>query len=105
MVLRVATGGDGRLDDVGGRGEVRLSDAKTDHVFTRRLQGLGFGVDSQRGRFSHRRDPGRNRGAGCPWEGAIEPWSRVGRMVRTPYSGGTGQPDGRWFTGAVGRFH
>ena len=51
VVLRVAAGVDGGLDDVVGRREVGLAGAEADDRLARRLQGLGLGVDGQRGRL------------------------------------------------------
>ena len=51
VVLRVAAGGDGRLHDVLGGREVGLAGAEADDVLTLGLQGLGLGVDGQRGRL------------------------------------------------------
>ena len=74
VVGRVPAGGDGRLDDVGRRREVRLAGAEADDVLAGRLQRLGLRIDGQGGRGRHgggpARDPaelGRRRGGrhGC----------------------------------------
>ena len=51
VVLRVAAGRDGRLDDVLRGREVRLAGAEADDVLARGLQRLGLGVDGQGGRL------------------------------------------------------
>ena len=51
VVLGVAAGRDGGLDDVVGRREVGLAGAEADDVLALRLQRLGLGVDGQRGRL------------------------------------------------------
>jgi hypothetical protein len=57
---RVPAGFDRGLDDVFGRGEVGLTGAEADDGFPRRPQGLGLGVDGQRGRFLDGTDPARH---------------------------------------------
>ena len=61
VVLRIAAGGDGRLDDVVGRREVGLAGPEADDVLALGLQGLGLGVDGQRGRLGDRRQCVRRR--------------------------------------------
>ena len=62
VVLLVPAGGDRRLHDVLRGREVRLAGAEADDVLARRLEGLGLGVDGQRGRLGDGPDPSGDAG-------------------------------------------
>ena len=64
VVLRVAAGGDGGLDDVVGRREVGLAGAEADDRLAGRLERLGLGVDGQGGRLGDGGDAAGDRSVG-----------------------------------------
>ena len=84
----------GRLHDVGRGREVRLAGPEADHRATRRLEGLGLGVDGQGGRLGDSGDAGGGSGEGGREEGAVMRTSshRVAasrRVFHGPRCGGT----------------